>query len=126
MIRDNESGSISDLEFYEVDQMRICSLYFVQITIWIKISFISDKKFETNQNQMKKMILNMFPFRSKSRACQTNAADNQIHDPSMVPSLAFYWIFGGIRDYRKEIIVILRNVNQCQAEIQHEINFIRW
>ena len=42
------------------------------------------------------------------------------------PSLAFYWIFGGIRDYRKEIIVILRNVNQCQAEIQHEINFIRW
>ena len=125
MIRDNESGSISDLEFYEVDQRRICSLY-VQITIWIRNSFISDKKFETNQNQMKKMILNMFPFRSKSRACQTNAADNQIHDPSMVPSLAFYWIFGGIRDYRKEIIVILRNVNQCQAEIQHEINFIRW
>jgi len=125
MIRDNESGSIFDLESYEVDQMRICSLY-VQITIWIRNSFISDKKFETNQNQMKKMILNMFPFRSKSRACQTNAADNQIHDPSMVPSLAFYWIFGGIRDYRKEIIVILRNVNQCQAEIQHEINFIRW
>ena len=90
MIRDNESGSKTDLEFYEVDQRLICSLYFVQITFWIKISFISDKKFETNQNQMKKMILNMFPFRSKSRACQTNAADNQIHDPSMVPSLAFY------------------------------------
>ena len=54
MISDNESGSIYDLESYEVDQMRICSLYFVQITIWIKISFISDKKFETNQNQMKK------------------------------------------------------------------------
>ena len=89
MIRDNESGSISDLKFHEVDQRHICSLY-VQITIWIRNSFISDKKFETNQNQMKKMILNMFPFRSKSRACQTNAADNQIHDPSMVPSLAFY------------------------------------
>ena len=54
MIRDNKSGSKSDLEFYEVDQMRIFSLYFVLITIWIKISFIFDKKFETNQNQMKK------------------------------------------------------------------------
>ena len=50
---------------------------------------ISYKKFGTNQNQMKKLILNMFPFRSKSRACQTNAADNQIHDPSMVPSFGF-------------------------------------
>ena len=90
MIRNNEGESKTDLEFNEVDQMRIFSLYFVLITIWIKISFIFDKKFETNQNQMKKMILNMFPFRSKSRACQTNAADNQIHDPSMVPSLAFY------------------------------------